>query len=597
MVRAFALLGDQRCKQLKNRASSKDQGARGSRTPRPRLDIYQLDDHNCTTSSLSFSPCFLGKSAVTQTHSSAMTFASSSSVLPSGSSKDFSSVTTHSLKSLECRPLATEMVPGLPVVQVKSVPLGTPEFEEKRAANPPTDVSSIPTTCGILSPEEIIITEGYDAVGLVEAIATQKLDSYFETHGNPVGPLHGLPISIKDHIQVAGTSSSQGYFISISDDDQDADIVSILRAQGAIIYCKTNQPQSLMHLESDSHWGRVLNPFNIHLSAGGSTGGESALIAMKGSILGIGTDIGGSIRGPSAFCGIYGFKTTSNVLPTRGYIKGDPPPAVVNIPLSTGPMCRSLRDMDLFMKCVLSSTPYLSDPNVVPIPWTGLETRFNRRLKVGIISNDGFIEPQPPVKRAISWAMNVLSDSKFCNLIELKEFKVLGAEKAWSQVRGLYWPDGGHLTKNGIISSGEPLHPLTEWIYRDAEPLGMHTAVDLTAVHKERDDFRLAFAKSWSDQDVDVIIGPSFVGPACAHDTAFYWTYTSLYNLVDYPGAVIPTPIRAESGNDACRHVRDLWEEGDFGGAPVSLQVVARRYHDNELFGALRVLKDVLNLS
>ncbi|PNP81055.1 hypothetical protein FNYG_05522 [Fusarium nygamai] len=570
-----------------------------------------------------------------------MNFASSSSVPPSESSIDSSSVTTHSLKSLKSRPLATGMLPGLPVVQVKPVPLGTPEFEEKRAAlleafaakvpeelrlpleviqNPPTDVSTIPGACSILPPEEINITEDYDAVGLVEAIANrkhtavavarafckrsiiahqltccltqwfmdeaieqaQKLDAYLEAHGKP------------------------GCFISISDDDQDADIVSILRAQGAIIYCKTNQPQSLMHLESDSHWGRVLNPFNIHLSAGGSTGGESALIAMRGSILGIGTDIGGSIRGPSAFCGIYGFKTTSNVLPTRGYIKGAPPPAVLNIPLSTGPMCRSLRDMDLFMNCVLSSKPYPSDPTVVPIPWTGLETRFNRRLKVGIISNDGFIEPQPPVKRAISGVRSLLSD-RFANLIELKDFKVFGAEEAWKQVRRLYWPDGGHLTKNGIISSGEPLHPLTEWIYRDAEPLGMHTAVDLTAVHKERDDFRLAFAKSWNDQDVDVIIGPSFVGPACAHDTAFYWTYTSLYNLVDYPGAVIPTPIRAESGevyntgyvpqSDACRHVRDLWEEeGDFGGAPVNLQVVARRYHDNELFGALHVLKDVLNL-
>ncbi|KAH7154128.1 amidase signature domain-containing protein [Fusarium sp. MPI-SDFR-AT-0072] len=553
-----------------------------------------------------------------------MTFASSSSVPPSGFSEDSSSVTTHSLKSFESRPLAIEMLPGLPIVQVKSLSRGTPEFEEKRAAlleafaakvpdelplpleviqNPPRDVSTIPATCSILSPEEIIITEDYDAVGLVEAIASrkhtavavaqafckrsivahqlaccltqwfmdeaieqaQKLDADFETNGKPVGPLHGLPISIKDHIQVTGTSSSQGCFISISDDDQDADIVSILRAQGAIIYCKTNQPQSLMHLESDSHWGRVLNPFNIHLSAGGLTGGESALIAMKGSILGIGTDIGGSIRGPSAFCGIYGFKPTSNVLPTRG-------------------------DMDLFMNCVLSSTPYLSDPNVVPIPWTGLETRFNRCLK-----------------RAISWVMSLLSDSKFANLIELKEFKIFGAEEAWNQVRRLYWPDGGHLTKNGIISSGEPLHPLTGWIYKDAEPLGMHTAVDLTAVHKERDDFRLAFAKSWSDQDVDVIIGPSFVGPACAHDTAFYWTYTSLYNLVDYPGAVIPTPIRAESGevydtgyvplSDACQHVRDLWEEGDFGRAPVNLQVVAKRYYDNELFGALRVLKDVLNLS
>ncbi|KAF4440308.1 general amidase [Fusarium acutatum] len=415
------------------------------------------------------------------------------------------------------------MLPGLPVVQLKPMPLDTPEFEEKRAAlleafaakvpkemrlplgviqNPLTDVSSIPTTCGILSPEEIIITENYDAVGLIEAIACRKHTAVAVAQA-----------FCKHHIQVAGTSSSQGCFISISDDDQDADVVSILRAQGAIIYCKTNQPQSLMHLESDSHWGRVLNPFSIHQSAGGSTGGESVLIAIKGSILGIGTDIGGSIRGPSAFCGIYGFKTTSNVLPTRG---------------------------------------------------------------VGIISNDGFIEPQPPVKRAISWARSLLSDSKFTNLIELKEFRIFGAEEAWNLVRRLYSPDGGHLTKNGIISSGEPLHPLTEWIYKNAEPLGMYTTVDLTAVHKERNDFRLAFAKSWSDQDVDVIIGPSFVGPACAHDTAFYWTYTSLYNLVDYPGAVIPTPIRAESGevyntdyvplSDACRHVKDLWEESDFGG-------------------------------
>ncbi|KAL9562409.1 hypothetical protein ACKAV7_013492 [Fusarium commune] len=448
-----------------------------------------------------------------------MTFASSSSVPPSGFSKDSSSVTTHSLKSLESRPLATEMLPGLPIVQVKSLSRGTPEFEEKRAALLEAFAAKVPDELPL--PLEIVITEDYDAVGLVEAIASrkhtavavaqafckrsivahqlaccltqwfmdeaieqaQKLDADFETNGKPVGPLHGLPISIKDHIQVTGTSSSQGCFISISDDDQDADIVSILRAQGAIIYCKTNQPQSLMHLESDSHWGRVLNPFNIHLSAGGLTG----------------------------------------------------------------------------------------------------------------------------VKRAISWVMSLLSDSKFANLIELKEFKIFGAEEAWNQVRRLYWPDGGHLTKNGIISSGEPLHPLTGWIYKDAEPLGMHTAVDLTAVHKERDDFRLAFAKSWSDQDVDVIIGLSFVGPACAHDTAFYWTYTSLYNLVDYPGAVIPTPIRAESGevydtgyvplSDACQHVRDLWEEGDFGRAPVNLQVVAKRYYDNELFGALRVLKDVLNLS
>ncbi|KAG7000338.1 putative amidase [Fusarium oxysporum f. sp. conglutinans] len=434
----------------------------------------------------------------------------------------------------------------------------------------------------------------------------QRLDTYYNEHGKPLGPLHGLPISIKDHIQVAGASSSQGCIISISPDNQDSDIVAILRRQGAVIYCKTNQPQSMMHLESDSHWGRVLNPFNVHLSAGGSTGGEAALIAMKASVLGIGTDIGGSIRGPSAFCGIYGFKATSNTLPMTGYIKGTPPPALLNIPLSTGPMCRSLRDMDLFMKCVLSAKPHLLDPNVVPSTWTGLGTLLNRRLKVGIISNDGFIEPQPPVKRAVSWVKSALSNSKLASLGEVKDFKVFGATEAWNQVLRLYSPDGGQLTKKGIASSGEPIHPLTEWILKDAEPFGMHTALDLTLLHKQRDDFRLAFAKSWNDQDVDVVIGPSFVGPACTHDTAFYGSYTSLYNLVDYPGVVIPTPIRAESGeqydkgyiplSDACLHVKQLWEGGDFVDAPVNLQVVARRHHDNELFGALQILKHILDL-
>jgi amidase len=591
----------------------------------------------------------------------------SSSIPRSGSiSKDTSSVTNESLGTIQSDPPHTSnMLPGLPVVQTELIPRGTPEFEAKRAAlleafaadvpenlrlplsliqNPPKDVTNIPITCGILTPEEVAITEDYDAVSLVEAIANRKvtavavskafckraiiahqltccltqwfiqkaidqakiLDTYLDKHGKPIGPLHGLPISIKDHIQVAGTSSSQGCFASITDDDRDADIVAILRRQGAIVYCKTNQPQSLMHLESDSHWGRVLNPFNIHLSAGGSTGGEAALIAMKGSVLGIGTDIGGSIRGPSAFCGIYGFKPTSNVLPTRGYIKGAPPPAVLDIPLSTGPMCRSLRDMDLFMKSVLSSKPYLDDPSVVPIPWTGLGTPFNRRLKVGIVSNDGFIEPQPPVKRAISWVKSLLSESKYADLVDVKDFKIFGAQEAWKQVRRLYWPDGGELTKGGILSSGEPIHPLTEWIYKDAEPLGMHTALDITHLHEARDKFRLAFAQSWTDQDVDVIIGPAYVGPACAHDMAFYWTYTSLYNLVDYPGVVIPTPIRAESGekydecyvplSEACGHVRQLWDEGDFAGAPVNLQIVARRFHDNELFGALQVLKIVLGL-
>jgi amidase len=552
----------------------------------------------------------------------------------------------------------------LSVVEVKPIEKGTPEYEKKREdlartnfakvgkeyrlpadliANPPLDVSNIPHTCGILTDEELQITENYDAVSLAEAIASRKysavavatafskraiiahqlvccltqwfmdeaivraqeLDKYLETTGKTVGPLHGVPISIKEHMWIAGTDSSAGTFSSMKRNTKDSQMVSILRSLGAVFYCKTNQPQAIMHLESTGHYGRTLNPFNIGLSAGGSTGGEAALIAMKGSVLGIGTDIGGSVRGPSAFCGIYGFKPTSYTLPMRGYLES-PFAAELNVITSTGPMCRSLRDMDFFMKLVLGTQPYLTDPRLVPIPWTGLEATAKKPLKIGIISNDGYIEPQPPVKRAVAWAKEQLSDPKYTGLIEVKTFTPFDAKEAWSKIRRMYYPDGGSVTVDAIRSTGEPVHPLTEWITKVAEPSGMKNAHDVNLMRRERDDYRIAFAENWQQQDVDVVIGPAFVGPACAHDTALYWTYTALWNFVDYPGVVFPTPVRAEAQenyeegykplSDDCKHVKELWEASNFVGAPIDLQINARKYHDNDLFAALKLLKGILNL-
>jgi amidase len=550
------------------------------------------------------------------------------------------------------------------VIQPKDVPQGTPEYEEKRAtllrtfadkvpqeyfvpeaviSNPPKDVSELATTFGILTPDEIEITEKYDATGLAEAVASKKysavsvvtafskraiiahqltccltqwfmdsaveqakaLDEYLEKNGKTVGPLHGVPISIKDHMPIAGTYSSYGYLGSIQHDTQDSQFIGILRSLGAVFYCKTNQPQALMHLESDSHWGRVLNPYNIHLSAGGSTGGEAALIAMKGSVMGVGTDIGGSIRGPSAFCGIYGFKPTSYVLPMKDMIVA-PFPAELNVLCSIGPMCRTMRDMELMTTEVLAQKPYLEDPRLVPINWTGLKTPITKPLKIGIISNDGFIDPQPPVKRAIAWAKEKLSDPKYKDLVEIKDFTPYDAAEAWAKIRRMYWPEGGQLMVEHIQEAGEPIFPLSSWIWKDAEPQGMRTAADVSTMRGERDKYRIEFAKHWNAQDVDVVLGPCFVGPASAHDTAFYWTYTSLYNFVDYPGVVLPTPIKAEKEeqyaenykplSEACGHVKQLWEEGNFERAPINLQLNARKYHDNELFGALSVLKDILGL-
>lgn len=552
----------------------------------------------------------------------------------------------------------------LAVVQPKALPTGTPEYEQKRSEilsafaskvpsslrldeglikNPPTNVSNVPKTCGLLTPEEVNITEKYDATGLAEAVATkslsavevatafskraiiahqltccltqwflddaikqaQALDDYLAKHGKTIGPLHGVPISIKEHMPVAGTFSSSGTLASTQFDEKDCQMVSILRSLGAIFYCKTNQPQAIMHLESTGHFGRVLNPSNIHLSAGGSSGGEGALIAMKGSVLGVGSDIGGSIRGPSAFCGIFGYKATSCTLPMKDMLT-HPFSAELNVLCSTGPMCGTLRDMDLFARVVNATKPWLVDTRMVPILWTGLRTESKGPLKIGIIENDGFITPQPPVQRAISWVKERLSDPKYASILQVKPFKPYNAADAWSKIRRMYWPDGGASVMEGIKATGEPVHPLTTWGLKDAESHGMLNAEDLNQLRFQRDQFRWAFAESWAEQDVDVVIGPAFVGPASAHDTAFYWTYTSLYNLVDYPGVVFPTPIKAEAGqtyaenykplSKECSHVKELWESSDFTGAPINLQINARKHQDNELFGALNMLKDILEL-
>ncbi|KAM5369938.1 hypothetical protein ACJZ2D_008737 [Fusarium nematophilum] len=287
--------------------------------------------------------------------------------------------------------------------------------------NPPKTVTAIPRECGLLSQDEIQITESYDATALAAAIASKKLsavavatafskraivahqltsclsewfmtsaieqaralDLHLERTGQTVGPLHGVPVSIKEHIPLAGHWSSFGYLDTRRKDETDSLMVAILRRAGAVFYCKTNQPQAIMHLESTVD------------------GGEAALIARRGSVLGVGTDTGGSICGPAGFYGIYGFKPTSYTLPMKDFLpRGFG--AELNVLCSTGPMCTSLRDMDLFMGTILAAKPWIGDPRIIPIPWTGLQTPARATpLRVGLMIDDGDITPQPPVTRAL----------------------------------------------------------------------------------------------------------------------------------------------------------------------------------------------------
>lgn len=149
--------------------------------------------------------------------------------------------------------------------------------------------------------------------------AAQNLDKHLAQSHEPLGPLHGLVTTLKDQFNVKGHDTTLGYVgRSFAPAEQDATVVKMLKSLGAVVVAKTNLPQSIMWCETDNPlWGLTTNPYNRDYTPGGSTGGEAVLIASGASMLGMGTDIGGSIRIPSHMMGIYGFKpsVSSTVVP------------------------------------------------------------------------------------------------------------------------------------------------------------------------------------------------------------------------------------------------------------------------------------------
>lgn len=136
------------------------------------------------------------------------------------------------------------------------------------------------------------------------------LDDYLAQHRKPIGPLHGVPFTVKDQFNLKGFDTTLGYVSRANKPaTEDAVFVQILERLGAVVFAKTNLPQTIMWCETDNPlWGLTVNPKNSNLTPGGSTGGEGALLALHGSLLGLGTDIGGSVRIPAHINGLYSLK-------------------------------------------------------------------------------------------------------------------------------------------------------------------------------------------------------------------------------------------------------------------------------------------------
>lgn len=498
-------------------------------------------------------------------------------------------------------------------------------------------VIDVPSQCGILSDLELTITEKYDATSLRNALASSHLsavdvvtafakraaiahqltncltdwflpdalkrakwlDNELARTGKPVGPLHGVPISVKDQVCIRGYNASAGYLSTNNESDQDSVLIATLRDLGAVFYVKTNMPQAIMHLECESFYGRTVNPYNREFSSGGSSGGEGALLALRGSILGIGTDIGGSIRNPAATNGVFGYRPTTNVLPYLGIKVAMP--GNQNITSVVGPMAHTLRDCALFVEAVLSSPVYHQDLNMVPPPWPQTVRPIGPQspLRLGVLSDDGVVRPHTALERGMTWVCDKLRNVPG---IELIPYTPYGGSEGLELISSLYFTDGGKTVRAHCQESGEPVHPLTEWVLQPAQEL---TSQELWAKMAHRVTFRHTLAKHWDSMNLDVVLSPVYVAPGAPHNTSLYWNYTALWNLVDFPCIAFPTGLYAGTeGREKNRIPRNKYEKlciknssvtADCQGAPIGFQLIGKPYQDAHLFGRLAQLEEYLH--
>ncbi|KAJ5273541.1 hypothetical protein N7478_008666 [Penicillium angulare] len=437
-----------------------------------------------------------------------------------------------------------------------------------------------------------------------EAISrARELDAYFERTGKLIGPLHGVPISIKEHIGLKNRTCNTGYVAWVDKvATEDAHLVKLLANAGAVFHVRTNQPQSLMHLCcSNNITGATLNPYNRTLTPGGSSGGEGASTGFKCAPLGIGTDIGGSIRVPAAFCGSYGFRPTSMRVPMAGI-------QVAAIGQETihgvvGPLASSsVEDLELFQKAVMDQEPWDDETSLVPVPWKTVAP--SREITVAIMWDDGVVRPHPPVIRALNFAKEKLLKAGI-KVVDWEPFK---HDHGWKIISSLYYPDSAALQRKFIRESGEPVLPLTQWVFDFSRAQSL-THPEAWELQLERDVYRDAYNALIKSRGVDFILSPAYPGVAAVYGESHYWNYTAIWNVLDLPSVVFPSGLTVDltldtlTEQDKKYQPRSEVDEREwvkyqdpqrYEGAPVALQIAGRHFKDEETLAAAKLVDEII---
>ncbi|KAL4949675.1 amidase [Aspergillus filifer] len=504
----------------------------------------------------------------------------------------------------------------------------------------PVNSRGLPAT--VLTPREIEITEKYSVPELLRALSTKAISveevtraflrraalaqiatncltellwdqaiaraKYLDSLPSPKGALFGLPISTKEHHGMVGenVTTNASYAAWVGKPHGSNLLYDTLWDEGCVFFARTTQPQTIMHLETNSNvFGRTVNPYNRDLTPGGSSGGESALIGMRGSLVGIGGDIGGSVRCPCAHVGIYGFKPTTkriSLAGSRAHMVGKE-----TIHPTPGPMATDRESLELIMRVALAAKPWRLDPDLNVKPWQPYEIK--KPLKIAVQWWDGVVRPHPPITRALKEVADA------CKKAGMKvidwDSTFIDHQEGWEIISSLYWPDGGQEVLGLMEESGEPILPLTKFIIQEQPSVKNMTQKELWETCTKRDVYRTQYARAWTKtgtgedgQEVDVILCPASFGAATPHDQSRYWGYTANWNLLDYPGAVFPVttvdpakdPIDTEYTpvNEQDRWAHEMYAPEKYTDAPVSLQVVGRRGYDEKVLAALAAIEGAL---
>jgi amidase len=359
-----------------------------------------------------------------------------------------------------------------------------------------------------------------------------QLDRYLEENGRPMGPLHGLPVSLKDIFHVAGVETTMGYigwidtfegkFNQTKLHKTQSQVVDELLMQGAVVYCKTSVPQTLMWSETINNIiGHTPNPVVQGLSCGGSSGGEAALQAMRSSSVGFGSDIAGSVRIPAAFCGTYSLKPTHNRLSFKNAANTNP--GQLNAPASIGVMGTSIGSLKLVMSAVLATRPSLRDPNVIPLPWrSDIEQEVLKRvdshgratavapLRIGILHNDGYMRPHPPIARGLRMIEDTLTHAGH----EVIDWNPPSHSDAAQIHMGFLQSDGGHDIYKQLELSGEPIIPPLRQLFEPAPPFSAVKIQELAIAARDSCD---AYLEYWNTTKADGREVDAFIMPVAPH--------------------------------------------------------------------------------